>query len=122
MTENEAIEDLEQSIIDIQKTGGTYPEEETLPIAIKALKEIQEYRAIGTVEECRAAMERLKSKTPDIWGDGCDKKGNIIYDMYSCPSCGKNYEIEGEQYNHCPECGQAIDLSALEEAGGESDE
>lgn len=109
MTENEAKIDLEQSIIDIQKTGLTCPEDETLMIAIKALEEIQQYRSIGTVEQCREAMEKQKPKTPDIWGDGCDKKGNIIYDMYDCPNCGKSYEIEGEKYDYCPSCGQAID-------------
>ena len=29
-------------------------------VGIKAIKEIQQYRAIGTVEECREAMERQK--------------------------------------------------------------
>lgn len=31
-------------------------------VGIKAIKEIQQYRAIGTVEECREAMERQKQK------------------------------------------------------------
>ena len=33
-------------------------EEEALDRAIKALEEVQQYRAIGTPEECRAAMEK----------------------------------------------------------------
>lgn len=37
-----------------------------MEIAIKALEEIQEYRAIGTVEECREVMERQDFKEDDI--------------------------------------------------------
>ena len=55
--------------------------------------------------------ERQKPKAPDIWGDGCDNEGNVIYNMYDCPNCGKSYEIDYHDYKHCPECGQAIDRS-----------
>lgn len=74
---------------------------------------LHEYEKVGTVEECQAAMEKQKSKIPDIWGDGCDKEGNIIYDMYDCPGCGQSYEID-DKYKHCPECGQATDWRGLE--------
>lgn len=26
-----------------------------------------------------------------------------------CPNCGKDYEIEYDNYDYCPNCGQAID-------------
>ncbi len=29
--------------------------------------------------------------------------------MYDCPGCGESYEIDGEKYDYCPNCGQAID-------------
>lgn len=77
-------------------------------------KIIEQYLAIGTVEECREARERQKPKIPDIWGDGCDDEGNIIYDMYNCPNCGKSYEVDYDDYKYCPECGQAIDRSDLD--------
>ena len=35
---------------------------ESCDIAIKALEEVQKYRAIGTVEECRAAVEKQKGR------------------------------------------------------------
>lgn len=43
-----------------------YPEPEDYAIeeAVKALKEIQQYREIGTVEECREAVEKQKAKKP----------------------------------------------------------
>lgn len=89
--------------------------EEILKIVKAEHEEIRQYRAIGTVDECRAAMKKQKPKAPDIWGDGYDGDGNMIYDMYDCPNCGKSYEIECDNYKYCPECGQAIDRSALEE-------
>ena len=75
-----------------------------------ALQEIQQYRAIGTVEECREARERQNPKIPNIWGDGYDSEGNMIYDMYDCPNCGKSYEIDYEEYSNCPNCGQAMKI------------
>ncbi len=109
--------------------------------AISALKEIQQYRAlgtveelagiqnsyftlsqkirqyekIGTVEELRKAMEKQSAKIPDIWGDGYDDEGNMIYDMYDCPNCGESYEIDYGEYEFCPKCGQAIDQSVIQE-------
>lgn len=45
-------------------------------IAISALKEIQQYREIGTVEECREAVEKQETersrKTEVLWQ--CGKK------------------------------------------------
>ena len=35
---------------------------EVLDVLIETLKEIQQYREIGTVEECRAAVEKQKSE------------------------------------------------------------
>lgn len=81
--------------------------------AAEALKEIKKYRAIGTVEECREAREKQTKKTPNIWGDGHDSEGKIIYDMYDCPNCDKSYEIDYSDYDYCPNCGQAIDWSDI---------
>ena len=79
MTENEVIELLrsmqnpKQDYADIVCAPAfctgfrfVYPEPEDYAIeeAIKALKEIQQYREIGTVEECREAAEKQKPKKP----------------------------------------------------------
>ena len=77
-------------------------------IAISALKELQQYREIGTVEECREAVERQKPKMPDYEGDGY-ADGEMVYDTWICPNCGKKYEVDYDDYKHCPNCGQAID-------------
>ena len=57
MTENEAIEALR--LINTSRVHPFYSWEEMAEvrdIAISALKEIQQYREIGTVEECRKAL------------------------------------------------------------------
>lgn len=56
MTESEAIKELHG----IRPRGGIIPQKraEALDVAIQALEEVEQYRAIGTIEECRAAMER----------------------------------------------------------------
>lgn len=63
MTENEAIDELNTSI-DLAKmcTENLERKREVqgYETAIKALEEIQQYRAIGTVEECRTAIEKQK--------------------------------------------------------------
>jgi|GEM_PF-3391584 len=53
MTEQEAIECLKCYRA---QSGTSFPEE--IEMAINALEEIEQYRAIGTLEECRAAMEK----------------------------------------------------------------
>lgn len=84
-------------------------------VGIEAIKKVQQYRAIGTVEECREAKERQTPKTPNIWGDGCDDKGNMIYDMWDCPNCNESYELDYHNYRYCPKCGQAIDWHGIRE-------
>ncbi len=127
MAENEAIEELREQIetaefmisfnmnFELKHDNSVLENKiKTAKIAISALEEIQQYRAIGTVEECREAGERRIPKIPEIWGDGYDNEGNMIYDMYDCPNCGKSYEADYLDYKYCPECGQAIDRSDLD--------
>lgn len=72
--------------------------------------EVEEYRAIGTLEECRAAMEKQTAKRPDYEGDGY-ADGHLVYDTWICPCCGKHYEVDYDDYDFCPTCGQCIDWS-----------
>ena len=85
---------------------------ESCDIAIKALEEVQQYRAIGTVEECRAAVEKQKAKKPKEYEDK----------FYGCPSCGNALLQKWEKYNtklmdkknglpYCLGCGQKLDWS-----------
>lgn len=71
--------------------------------AIKA----DEYMEIGTLEECRSAIEKQKAKTPDFEGDGYSD-GELVYDTWICPGCGEHYEIDYDKHEYCPNCGQKI--------------
>ena len=62
------------------------------------LEELQQYRAIGTVEECREARERQRGKKPVIGNDnGRPRK--------CCSVCGCFYSPTSK---YCPKCGQGI--------------
>lgn len=75
------------------------------------LEQLKQYHSIGTVEKCKEAINRQQAKKPNIWGDGYDDNGNLIYDMYDCPECGDSYEIDYYRYDYCPNCGQKLDWS-----------
>ena len=101
--------------IDVNDTECTFGR--ALTVAMQALEEIQEYREIGTVEECRKARENQKPKAPIMkpyFADMPDEK------YLCCPACGdiltdripndpKNF------YFHCLNCGQKFDWGAEDE-------
>ena len=89
MTEQEAI-----SVLKMIETHGslpTYAKDES----IKALEEVQKYRAIGTLEECRAAVEKMKQKKTAI----------EAIKVHICPVCG----FSGI-YDYCGNCGQRVQM------------
>lgn len=62
MTENEAIKELETSIDLAKMCTQNYERKNEIQgyeMAIKALEEVQKYRQIGTVEECRKNKDFL---------------------------------------------------------------
>lgn len=65
-------------------------------------------------DRLQEALEKQKPKKPDLEGDGY-ADGQLVYDTWICPCCGKRYEVDYDDYNHCPECGQAIDWSKEDE-------
>ena len=72
--------------------------------------EVEEYRAIGTVEECRAAVEKQtvkKVKSISQVKDG-DSYGGLIG---RCPCCG---DILEEDTVYC-DCGQRLDWGTSDE-------
>ena len=93
MTEQEAVEMLD-SFYEMDEMYAA------AQIAIKALEEIKQYRAIGTIEEFKALKE--KSEPKEI------EEHNFQDEVphYLCPSCRS---IVSFNQNYCDECGQALE-------------
>ena len=68
--------------------------------------ELEQYRAIGIVEECRRAVEKQIPQKPFAGTDfmvGRDDDGNPIWENdYICHECGMGII---EEYICCPYCG-----------------
>lgn len=72
--------------------------------------EVDEYtrRAIDVYETAICALEKQIPKKPDFEGDGY-VDGYLAHDIWICPCCEKHYEVDYDDYKHCPNCGQTID-------------
>ena len=109
MTEQEAIEELKCYKA---QSGTAYPEE--IELAINALEEVQQYLAIGTPDECRAAVEKQKAKKPEPIDYkkymNSVKNAKFLRGSYFCPNC--KHVIKSGEY--CNDCGQKLDWSDVE--------
>ena len=109
MTENEAIKEIKRWTEILLRAGSqcTMETAEAQDMAIKALEEVQQYRALGTPEECRAAREKQMPKRPIMkpWLEGeslcCPTCGEILTDRI--PANNKDF------YFYCMNCGQKFD-------------
>ena len=90
MTESEAIKELHE----IRPRGGIIPQKraEAIDMAINAL-------------------EKQIPKKPTYEGDGYAPDGTFVFDEWICPCCEKRYEVDYDDYDYCPNCGQKIDWS-----------
>lgn len=61
---------------------------------------------LKNVQTVVTALQKQVPMKPTFTGDG-----NIVYDTWTCPNCGKDYAVEYDEYKYCPECGQKIDWS-----------
>ena len=143
MTENEAIRDLQYLI----EEYSAYPPETgvsatvgSLQYCISTLKEIQQYREIGTVEEIKSVKKYIELKrrcgTPSNTIDLCAeyvaigtveecreaverrKPKRAVFDCmignwegrFNCPACGKVIlrDYSDVENTFCERCGQAI--------------
>lgn len=93
MTENEATRELERvgnRLMQYSHMDGNWMR--AFSMAIRALEEVQQYRAIGTPEECRAAVEKQTAISREI-----------IEGHYVCPKCHNLMPYPG----YCG-CGQRL--------------
>ena len=119
MTENEAIKELETSINLAKMCTHNYERKREIQgyeMAINALEEVQQYRAIGTVEECQKSVEICKSMierniTPENmeeymkFEDECVKDGFTFNSLLEAreKQTAKKIEIFNGQAS-CPNC------------------
>lgn len=109
MTENEAIEKLKNMRLFMQiednKNECKFTEDDYAAnkMAIKALEEVQQYRQIGSVEECRAAVEKQTGIEPEKVNIPCTSwtKAHMRY-RCSCGSFLTSYD------DYCNKCGQKL--------------
>ena len=115
MKEQEAIEVLKQPCLcdyDLSKTVldcdiKQCDKRDAVLQAIKALEENQQYRAIGTPEECRAAMEKQTAKKPII---EYEQTHDCVTEIeWKCPVCGTNYIELAPCGEWCRYCGTKLD-------------
>ena len=105
MTESEAIEKLKNMRLFMQITDKNselkFAEDDykANEIAIQALRDIQQYREVGTVDECREANGKQMPKK-------VKEDGYFGFVDYVCPTCGHDAGSSGT--NYCKNCGQKL--------------
>ena len=127
MTENEAIKKLEPYLdgIDSDLTfmelfykdvdrSEYLADRDAFTTAITALKEIQQYREIGTVEECREAVEKQEAERIEYETNAVFSNGFSHYRIGKCPICDNRYN-SNDEINYCSKCGQKLDWSEEDE-------
>ena len=121
---------------EMRKYGENKEEYEDLEIAIQALKEIREYRELGTVEGYERAIKssienynlyrEYKAKVQEFEAIGTveefkalkeknePKKPRFYAHNYHCTECGSlvgNNEFKWQRFLYCDNCGQKLDWS-----------
>lgn len=102
MTENEAIEKLKNMRLFMQI------EDENNDCKFTE----DDYKAN---EMAIQALEKQIAKKPTFEGDGYAPDGTLVYDTWICPCCDKRYEVDYDDYDYCPNCGQKLDLDRDEQ-------
>lgn len=82
-------------------------------VGIEAIKNLQKYQEIGTVEECRDARERQRAKKPEFELNLSDYTSRFICE------CGKRIIVKhdsgvmnnNDAPNYCSNCGRKFDWS-----------
>lgn len=77
-------------------------------IVIHKRKEPQAILISKALNMAVSALGKQIPQKPYFEGDGYSD-GEIVYDIWRCPNCDEKYEYDYDIYDHCPNCGQAID-------------
>lgn len=108
MNEQEAIKRL-KSMLESTEIFHAYEEYAACEVAISALEEIQQYRALGTVEELKEAREKQIAKKVIKKTENADgfRTGYV-----ACPNCGA-WVVRPISMNGCSKCLQRLDWSEI---------
>ena len=69
---------------------------------------LRDYEDTGlTPEQITELKERDTAKPPMYEGDGYSDE-EMVYDTWVCPNCGTKYEVDYDDYDFCPDCGQGL--------------
>lgn len=140
MTENEAIKEIKENMWCDYCIAGCYEcdikscsNKDAFGIVIKALEELQQYRAIGTLEELKAAMKYVRlAKTHGTVGQALDefvkyeeigtvelcraavekqtaKKLLHKRNGHYCPICNNYFDSRDWKSKYCGLCSQKLD-------------
>lgn len=66
---------------------------------------------ITALDVARIALEKQIPKKPTYDGDGYAPDGTFVWDEWICPCCGTRYEVDFDEHDFCPNCGQKLDWS-----------
>lgn len=74
----------------------------------EAFARLRQYEQTGlTPEQIMELKERDTAKSPMYEGDGYSDE-EMVYDTWICPNCGTRYEVDYDDYDFCPDCGQRL--------------
>ena len=77
---------------------------------LNALEKIQQYREIGTVEECREAVEKQAAERINYETNAVFNNGFGYYRIGKCPICNSCYN-SNDEIKYCSKCGKKLDWS-----------
>lgn len=74
--------------------------------------------SVGSLREehKREYCQKEIPQKPTFDGDGYAPDGTAVWDEWICPCCGSRYEVDYDEYDYCPNCGQRIDWAEVNES------
>ena len=96
----------------LKESGGRMTEQEAINL-IHCCMHINKDGILEARDMAIQSLEKQIPMKPDIEGDGY-ANGHLVYDTWICPNCETHYEIDYDDYDYCPKCGQAIDKSVMD--------
>lgn len=60
-------------------------------------------------KDIKKLVDKATPKKPFYEADGYDENGELIYDTWICPNCNHYYEVDYDDYDYCPNCGQRLE-------------